>query len=601
VTARLRTDTGFTIVEVMVAIVILLVGVLGSVKLVDQAQLGSSATKARVGATNLARQLIDNARNMPYDSLRGTVDSSDVPSGPLTTAYKALPGLADAVPASASYQLIRRGTTYTVRTTACIIDDPKDGSRSDNSLAGLCPDSLQPAIPASPSADSNPDDFRRVQVQIWWDTRNRPHHGASDPGGDDCVNGTQCITETGLIPNPQLGPRITNVVPSPTGPAENPATGTVANPITFAITTTLADSVNWSIDDGHSSGQATNSSGGTSWTVTWTPGSTDCTTGLVDGPYTLSLQGIRNALPGNLFATQYTLNRCIPQAPTGLIGGRDTRIGAGGGASANGIADLQWTQNPERDIVGYRVYRVVGTPDSSIGVATGTTTGDDQLVGTFNNSVTGNTYPGCGPQVDGTPQTFCFDPQPAAAGSGQPSYYVVAIDRPAAADAGNGSTGNVDCPAYLTSTGGALPAGTKFTLAIDRSSGDPATADRYGCPSTILGPGTFGDSASRPSTSVFNGNPNLGTAPSSDSQLITWNLSGTGGGTGPIRFFRIYLDGTDYTNRIGRTGSGTDTQFVDQNAGNYSTGQHKYWVTAVDQNFQESDPVPSSGITFNVS
>jgi hypothetical protein len=581
VNTRLRTETGFTIIEVMVAIILLLVGVLGSVKLVDQAQQGTTATRAREGGTNIARQLIDNARNMPYNSLVGTVDGSDVPTGLLTPAYKALPGLADSVPSSSSYQLVRRGITYTIDATACIIDDPKDGSRIDDSLAGLCDGSLQPPKPATPATDNNPDDFRRVQIQIWWDLRGVTHN---------CVRHIACLTQTGLIPNPQLGPRITNVVGNP---AIADSQGTTS--VDFTVTTTPADSLNWAVDDGHSSGQGSTGNGGTTWTYTWQLGATDCQTGLVDGAYTFSLQAIRAALPGNLFAQQYTVNRCLPRAPTGVAGGRDTRIGPGGGASANGIEDLQWAANPERDIVGYRVYQVVGTPDTSIGIPDGTTTGDDRLVGTFTNGTTGNTYPGCGPLVDGTSNLFCFDPQPPAAGASDPSYYVVAMDRPLTG-AGN-STSGVDCAAYLASTNGALPNGTNFTLAIDKSSGDPATYDRYGCPSAILKPPDIGEGASRP---TFGGNPSVGTQPTSDSQLIQWNLSGIGGGTGAIRFFRIYLDGTDYTNRIARTSSGTDTSFVDQNAGNYSSGTHHYYVTAVDQAFQESDPQPAAGATFTV-
>lgn len=573
VTDRLRPESGFTIIEVMVAVMLLLLGVLGSVKLVDQAQQGTTETRGREGATNIARQLIDNARNMPYDSLRGTG-----PADPLTAAYAALPGLADADGSTSTYELLRRGTMYTVAATACIVDDPKDGTRSDDSLAQLCPANLQPTGAGVGATDSNPDDFRRVQIQISWDLR-----GVTP----DCNRGIACVTQTALVANPQLGPRVTNVAANPDAPLENPGTASVV----FTVTTTVADSVSWSIDDGRSGGQATGSNGGTTWIFTWAIDTTNCSSGLADGTYTLSLQGTRNALPGNLFAQQYTLNRCPPRAPTGLIGGRNTRIDAAGGVSPNGIEDLQWTPNPERDVVGYRVYQVVGTPDTSIG----TGAGDDRLVGAFSNAVSGETYPGCGPQVDGTPNVFCFDPTPPPASASQPSYYVVAMDRPA--DPSADDTANVSCPAYLNSTNGALPNNTTFTLAIDKSSNDPATYDRYGCPSAILGPPNIGEGASRP---TFGGNPTVGTPPSSDSQIIQWSLSGIGGGTGPIRYFRVYLDGTDYTNRIGRTSSGTDTSFVDQNAGNYTSGVHRYWVTAVDQAFQESNPQPAAGATFTV-
>jgi hypothetical protein len=67
---------------------------------------------------------------------------------------------------------------------------------------------------------------------------------------------------------------------------------------------------------------------------------------------------------------------------------------------------------------------------------------------------------------------------------------------------------------------------------------------------------------------------------------------------GPIRFYRIYRDtGTDASDRYDETVT-SDPTYVDPNPG--STTAHKYWVTAIDKNFNESppsDPVQSPPVT----
>jgi prepilin-type N-terminal cleavage/methylation domain-containing protein len=57
-------EHGFTLVEVLVAIVVLLVGVLGVVSLVDGANAVTSKTRAREGGTNVARTIIEISRSI---------------------------------------------------------------------------------------------------------------------------------------------------------------------------------------------------------------------------------------------------------------------------------------------------------------------------------------------------------------------------------------------------------------------------------------------------------------------------------------------------------------------------------------------------------
>src|SRR4051794_35665443 len=64
VSSRERREAGFTLVELMVAILVLLVGVLGSVALVDGANRSSASNRAREGGTNLARDVVETMRNI---------------------------------------------------------------------------------------------------------------------------------------------------------------------------------------------------------------------------------------------------------------------------------------------------------------------------------------------------------------------------------------------------------------------------------------------------------------------------------------------------------------------------------------------------------
>ena len=60
---------------------------------------------------------------------------------------------------------------------------------------------------------------------------------------------------------------------------------------------------------------------------------------------------------------------------------------------------------------------------------------------------------------------------------------------------------------------------------------------------------------------------------------------------GPIRFYRIYRDGNEDPPKLDARWDETvtsDPTYVDPDPG--ATTSHTYWVTAVDQNFNESYP-----------
>src|SRR4051812_1951133 len=127
----LRHEAGFTIIEVMVAIVILLLGVLATTTLLNTANAETERNQARNGATNLVRDIIEASRALPYDQANPTKDSAGASDNTIITALQSMPpatggstggsSFADTATA-AGWQITRRGTTYTVALQACVVD-----------------------------------------------------------------------------------------------------------------------------------------------------------------------------------------------------------------------------------------------------------------------------------------------------------------------------------------------------------------------------------------------------------------------------------------------------------------------------------------------
>ncbi|MDP8943398.1 MAG: prepilin-type N-terminal cleavage/methylation domain-containing protein [Actinomycetota bacterium] len=228
--ARLRREeSGFTLVEVMVASLVLVVGVFGSVTLIDGANTATVSTQAREGANNLAREVIEDARSIPYEEITPTL------VGP---RLRAKPGL-DTDPSSETWRVERRGFTYTVTVDACSVDDADDGAGDHPEGISFCAGSA-----AAGGPDSDPEDYKRVIVDVSW-TRG---------------SGSRRLRQSGIVPNP--------------GNAAGVGIATLAGPETvtsasasFDVTTTRAATlVEWTVD-GSARGTATGS--GTSWSFAW--------------------------------------------------------------------------------------------------------------------------------------------------------------------------------------------------------------------------------------------------------------------------------------------------------------------------------------------
>jgi len=328
-------EAGFTIVELMVAVLIIVIGLLGTFVLLDGAQRTSQENRARIAAVNLGRQITEISRSLDYDvDLR-----PDVAGTGIASALQSRPGLAGT---GNPWPVVRRnndgavGVTYMTGVTVCTFDDPKDG---------LAPTASAPANACTPAAtaiagapvETNPDDFRRVTVTMTWQREGR----------------TRTQSQTALIANPSggLGPRILTF-PQP------PNQITAGNGVTLGLTTTLANNVRWTVDSLATDDAAVGDATRRSWTINWDIGDActlTCPSGtVVDGTYAVDAQPFNDVgIPGETRTAVVSINRSLPLAPASLAGGRNERFG-----DIGGIVDLDWLARGERDVLGFRVYRV---------------------------------------------------------------------------------------------------------------------------------------------------------------------------------------------------------------------------------------------------
>ena len=315
-----RTEAGFTLVEVMVAAFLLLVGVLGTFSLVDVANDRTILTAQREQAVNLARDLAERAASADYAALTAA------------GAQAALGG-----PPSGAWTIDARGTDYGVTVTACKVDEPIDG-QGERTSGGFCPDSGPGA-----TADRDPDDLRRVGITIRWtgrDGRARSH------------------TQTALVnqPGSARAPQVLSIAPTAPVPADPTS-------ITFAVTTTPAERIRWFVDGEAREVITTPATADRrTWSFTWADTSA---AKVPDATYVVSVRAydaagrFRNE---RLF--RVTINRRRPAPPQAAKGGHTLRLtgtalasSAEAGAS---VVDLVWTTSTDPDVIGYRVYRDAG-------------------------------------------------------------------------------------------------------------------------------------------------------------------------------------------------------------------------------------------------
>jgi prepilin-type N-terminal cleavage/methylation domain-containing protein len=462
-----REQRGFTLIELLVTMTLITVGMAGALALVDGATKRTRVNAQREAATGLARELLEDARAVPYKKL--------VP-GTVVTELQKMPGLAD-TGAGGAWTIDRRGVPYTVTVNVCAVDDGRDGF-GDHANAPFCAGSTG-------SADRNPDDYKRVTVQLDW-TR---------------AGVSRQLQQTGIVSNENsaAGPDLAFVNQEPPGTL---ITSDVSQVRFDVQTSSPAATIRYSVDGVV---KATDTPSGTSSTFNWQikGGSAGR---LPDGTYVISAVAFDDqGRSGPTRSRTIRLNRDLPDPPA------DAR---GGWNALRSAAEIEWNRVNVPDILGYRVYRQVGS-------------GAPQLV------------PGCD-FLNQPDRTSCVDLSPPNAALIE--YFVVGLDD------------------------------------------DPNTgAAREGTPSARV--------PAAPNTNQPNAPTVLNAAASGPDVVLSWNVPAAVSPPYPgstVAFYRIYRDGTAIGNRQGIRAPGSVTTFLDGGAAGES---HRYWVTAVDDNYSESTPI----------
>ena len=543
----LRQQHGFTIIEVMVAAVVLAIGLAAVVTMLDTANATDTTTKAREQGVALARELIEGGRSIPYSQL--------TPSS-IVGKVQAMPGLGNAG-AGPGWTIQRRGVTYTVAMGTCAVDDPSDGygpedpnlfcaSMSgqpttscsqllsagitgnvnllnqitgtlngqlsvglcglDLNLTGRISDLTQADValcilgacqqqPAT--GDSTPDDYRRIEATVTWTSGGLSHY----------VIESTAVNNPGQAAGPHVNSLAINLNPLPAGfvPPALFTSDPLGLFVPFTATTDPnATAVQWSVN-GVPQGSATFLLG--AWGFNWPIGSSLVGAGseTLDGNYTIgAIAYDTNGNAGPPLSMTVTLNRRQAYAPKNFVGGHD-----------GSVVDFQWTPNKEGDITGYQVYRV------------GALLQPDVLVCSTTN----------------VHATSCQDTNPGLSSSIQ--YYVRALDT-----APNGSVRMGDKSNPITVTTSNIAPYAPTNLQASTSNGN--TILLWTAPS---GPVNF---------------PNPSPGPDQDGEQLS--------------FYRIYRDGQAVANRYD-TAPASAVSYTDTQTGGV---QHTYWVTAVDPQLAES-------------
>lgn len=361
----MRDERGFTIIEVLAAAMILVVGLLGTLALVDGANQATTATKAREGGNNLQRELIELARSVPYQDLQ---------PGQVVARIRAR-GLSDSTVGADGWTVKRRGVRYTISVGVCSVDDPNDlqgvrvanrfcatgsgqtgaqqcaailgpqgtGGNSpdcgtdanrDGEVDGMVATTQQcPGGCTAMPRDLTPDDYKRVITLVRWDRG----------------QGSRFAIQTSTIPNPgySAGPRVLDLTP------QNVVREDLGESQTFTATTSRAPAKTELYVDGALAATC----GGTSlvdtvWSCPWTYGPLDRTP---DGTYVVTAKALDEyGTAGASRSTSLRLNRRLPPAVEGVVAGENT---------LHNVVEVAWRASRDGDIEKYAAFRVIGNTE----------------------------------------------------------------------------------------------------------------------------------------------------------------------------------------------------------------------------------------------
>lgn len=232
----LADERGFTLIEVLVATLLLGIGLVGLFSMIDLATRTANVDRLRQAEVNVARQALESARNLSYTSLSGgSALASALASSLGGTASGSTVTLTRTAYTSGTSSAASNANNYTMNLTfsACSLDDPADGYGSHSSApasgGSWCPD-----VAASGTSDSAPDDMKRVSVTV----------------SDSSVRNDPGVEQATLIYNTSTGnPPAVTCLTTTNGSCPGAAISvdhTVTTSVTFYVTTTSTPSeIEW--------------------------------------------------------------------------------------------------------------------------------------------------------------------------------------------------------------------------------------------------------------------------------------------------------------------------------------------------------------------
>lgn len=326
---QLGAQDGFTLVETLVAAVILMVGLLGVFLMIDIANGSTVRSGAREGAVNLAREMLEDARAIPFAQLDQTTWATNALDGTEGRSGPVIPLGTNGVSAKVN----RRGFTYGVSVTWCTVDDGRDGYGSHPSGTAWC------AGGSTGTTDGQPQDLKRVIVRTSYkaDGRTQPDlvqtgtFGSGGAAGGPKTPTLQITSPTGLD---AAAPVVT----------ANPSSGNVV----FQATSVGASTMKFTVDGADQTAGITNNGNGT-WTFNWN------VVPLKDGVYAIGATPIDAIGTYGPSATlQVKLARGAPSPITNVVGGYNYVNRASGRTL---VVEGAWDASPDGSVTGYRVLR----------------------------------------------------------------------------------------------------------------------------------------------------------------------------------------------------------------------------------------------------
>ena len=322
-------EAGFTLIEALMAAVILIVGLIGLLGLLDVSVRASASTRAREGATSLAREIIEDARTIPYAQLIPTSIESQL---------QAMNGLADESPAS-GWQIQRRAVVYTVAVKECAIDNPKDGLAKTHGST-FCEGQQKWE---GGEEDTAPEDLKRITAEVSWTLRGRT----------STVKQVSTLTAAGQAIG-LLAKELKLTIPTVSTPTTPVITEKETKTLTFSVSFPEGTSaIDWSLE-GAKQEELTPASKATSLMFSWTINEPVQKIYVSDGTYQVSAQAVDSTgVIGPPISIPVRLIRGVPAAPSEIVGGFNTVYRSG---VATEVAEFQWKANTERNVIGYQVF-----------------------------------------------------------------------------------------------------------------------------------------------------------------------------------------------------------------------------------------------------